>query len=495
MLSSLLKKTTKNIIHDKFEINGGVYVEDALIGEGAYAYVYRVKDSHGKAFALKKLICQTDDQIKETKKEIKLLALIKHSNVLSLLDSSFHLNSKKQTEAFLLLPLYGKSAQDIIDQGPGYPHCAFELRSQVLKMLVQCIDAINAIHSNGYTHCDFKPANVLLDDNMNAIVTDFGSACPLTTEVTSRSQALSLQDHAASNTTASFRPPELFDTPSHCTIDGKVDVWGLGCTLFALMFSRTPFENPAEGGLSVLAVLSSTFTFPETCEWPPEYYTLIKASLRSDCSARLSIDELKILAGLLPNPDISEVTGAFGSPPVFEATPGLIVQPGPENLFANVSDISATVPGATDDNFAHFEDFGNFESNSTVFRAAEQTSSNRNNKALSSKAASNVTMSKFDEGVDGNVAKLSLEERDTSNDSGGGKDNIDDDDSDFGDFVQAEVESKPETTMPSKKNVSMSAEANIMKTTKTGPFRTKSLVKKKVCYHLKVMHVLPYICM
>jgi serine/threonine kinase 16 len=38
---------------------------------------------------------------------------------------------------------------------------------------------------------------------------------------------LLLQAHC----TATFRAPELFDVPSHCTVDGRMDVWALGCTL------------------------------------------------------------------------------------------------------------------------------------------------------------------------------------------------------------------------------------------------------------------------
>jgi serine/threonine kinase 16 len=456
MLSSLLKKTSKTILHDKFEISGQSYSEDALIGEGAYAYVYRVKDSNGKSFALKKIICQTEDQIKETKKEIKLLSLIKHANVLSLLDSSFHINSKKQTEAFLLLPLFGKSAQDIIDQGPGYPHCAFTSRSDVLKVLVQCIDAITAIHSFGYTHCDFKPANILLDVNMNATVIDFGSASALSTEITSRSQALSMQDHAADNTTASFRPPELFDTPSHCTIDGKVDVWGLGCSIYALMFSRTPFENPSEGGLSVLAVLSSSFTIPPTSDWPEEYHTLVKASLRSDFTARLSIEELKILASMLPDPASSSDAPGASKSPVFEATPGLVLGLGSpalsgDDLFANATTSSAVEESG--ENFAHFEDFGDFESNTTVFNA---TSTSDGKAANTAKQKVPVTGETCDNSADQN-----------------------DSDSDFGDFVQAEVDPVATPRRPVK-NVSMSGEAFILKRSRAGPFRAKSDVKKKV---------------
>ena len=449
MLTSLLKKT---ILQEKFEIDGSAYYEDSLVGEGAYAYVYRVKDSNGSFYALKKIICQTETQIKETEKEIKLLSLIKHTNVLPLLASSYHKNSKKQTEAFLLLPLYGKSTQDIIDQGPGYPKCAFKEKTHVLKILIQCIEAMSAIHSYGYTHCDFKPANVLLDDDMNAVVTDFGSASPLSTRISSRSQALAMQDHASVNTTASFRAPELFDTPRDCVIDGKIDVWGIGCTIFAFMFSRTPFENPVEG-LSVLSVLSGSFTIPPSSTWPEEYHTMIKATLRVDFNSRLSLDELRILASMLPAPDIGTTsTGTYGSP-TFEATPGIKVDISStsEDFFAKSSSVCGS-----DGNFAHFEDF-DVKPNATIFRTT-----------LTSDNSSSRTQAERNDGDDS---------KNKQND-----DDDDDDDFEFGDFVQANVEAVSDNCEKSR-NVSLSGDAYIMRS-RPGPFRKKNEIKKKVgLYH------------
>ena len=55
-----------------------------------------------------------------------------------------------------------------------------------------------------------------------------------------------MQEEAAAVCTASYRAPELLDTPSQCTIDAKTDVWSVGCTLFNMLYSRTPFENPIE---------------------------------------------------------------------------------------------------------------------------------------------------------------------------------------------------------------------------------------------------------
>jgi serine/threonine kinase 16 len=290
------------------EIQGIKYVIDEQIGEGAFGYVYRVKEyssalnSHSVSYAIKKMICQSEDQIQEAQLEIRVLSQINHGNVLSIINSCIvTAKSSENIEVYLLLPLYQVSLQQLIDDGLGYPECSIANRRDVQKIIFGCVSGLYAIHAAGYRHGDIKPANILLDSDRNPVITDFGSAVQLRVEVTNRQQALAIQDAASSKTTASFRSPELFDTPSHCVIDGKSDVWGMGCTYFATLFSRTPFEAPIEG-LSVLAVLSGNFAFPLTSTWPPEYHTMISACLRVDAEQRLSCDDLKILAGILPDP-------------------------------------------------------------------------------------------------------------------------------------------------------------------------------------------------
>lgn len=292
MLNAFLKK----IRH--FDVAGQRYTIEEEIGEGAFAYVYRVKDKTGTCFALKKMICQTDDQLAEARKEIKILSEMHHENILPIHAQSIEINKAGQHEAHLLLPLYERSLQIVIDRGPGFPFGAVSSPKIAVKILRGCVSGVEALHASGYRHGDFKPANILLNSDWRPVLTDFGSVEPLRVEVTNRSQALAIQECAAINTTASFRAPELFDTPSNCVIDGKTDVWGLGCTVYAMLFSRTPFENPIDG-LSTLAVLSGRFSIPPSSEWAPEWHTMIQACLRVDIETRLSIQDLKLVASLL----------------------------------------------------------------------------------------------------------------------------------------------------------------------------------------------------
>ena len=74
---------------------------------------------------------------------------------------------------------------------------------------------------------------------MNIVLTDFGSTTDLEI-VSSRRDAVVVQEEASEKTTASVRPPELFDVPSNIVIDGKV----FGVLMRSFKFVRNPFENP-----------------------------------------------------------------------------------------------------------------------------------------------------------------------------------------------------------------------------------------------------------
>jgi serine/threonine kinase 16 len=277
------------------------------IAEGGFAYVSRVKSVNlsdfGQRYAVKLMICQSQEQLSEARKEVKLMRLISHNCVVPLLAVDEKKNSRGHIEVMLLLPLYIGSLQNFIDKGEQWPHCAFEDSATVARILIDSTAGIAALHAAGYRHSDIKPGNILLSrETLSAVITDLGSASPLVVHVSSRREALTLQESAAQFSTASYRAPELHDTPSECTIDGKADVWALGCVLFATCFSRSPFESPS--GLSTLALLAGTLNFPPRHPWPEEWLRLIESCLRADCTARADMNELKSRLSALPKADL-----------------------------------------------------------------------------------------------------------------------------------------------------------------------------------------------
>lgn len=193
----------------------------------------------------------------------------------------------------MLLPLCSNgSLQSVIDSAAkSISHFGFNDVRQMTTLLLGCAEGLQAIHKAGYRHGDFKPSNILLVNPLHAVITDFGSVSDINIIITNRTMALKVQEDAAIYTTAPFRSPELFNTPSQCVVDGKADVWSLGCTIYNCMFGHSPFESKVEG-LSVLAVMSGSYQIPrESSQFPKEYFELIARCLTVDLFERITIDE------------------------------------------------------------------------------------------------------------------------------------------------------------------------------------------------------------
>lgn len=125
--------------------------------------------------------------------------------------------------------------------------------------------------ARAYAHRDIKPGNIMISDTgTQPVVMDLGSLAPSPTPITSRAMALQVQDQAAEHSTMPYRAPELFDVKTGTTIDGKVDIWSVGCTLYACLVGKSPFEARSEetGGSLSLCVLGGDWRFPD--EGPQE---------------------------------------------------------------------------------------------------------------------------------------------------------------------------------------------------------------------------------
>ncbi|KJZ76707.1 hypothetical protein HIM_04043 [Hirsutella minnesotensis 3608] len=116
-----------------------------------------------------------------------------------------------------------------------------------------------------YAHRDIKPGNIMIDDSGSTpILMDLGSVAPSPVPVTSQSLALQIQDTAAEHCTMPYRAPELFDVRTGTVIDTKTDIWSLGCTLYACLVGKSPFEMRSDetGGTLSLCVLGGDWRFP-----------------------------------------------------------------------------------------------------------------------------------------------------------------------------------------------------------------------------------------
>ncbi|KAI0383816.1 kinase-like protein [Hypomontagnella monticulosa] len=117
-----------------------------------------------------------------------------------------------------------------------------------------------------YAHRDIKPGNIMIDDSgSQPIIMDLGSIAESPIAITSRSLAIATQDIAAEHSTMPYRAPELFDVKTGTIIDTKVDIWSLGCTLYACLVGKSPFEMRSDetGGSLSMCVLGGDWRFPD----------------------------------------------------------------------------------------------------------------------------------------------------------------------------------------------------------------------------------------
>jgi len=110
------------------------------------------------------------------------------------------------------------------------------------RYFVDCLMALEYLHSKGIIHRDIKPSNILLDVNRHAKIADLGVSEDLgPTPASIRKPKNSVSGSAG---TPAFMAPETLNIKSNNIYDGDcLDVWALGVTLYCFAFGEVPFQD------------------------------------------------------------------------------------------------------------------------------------------------------------------------------------------------------------------------------------------------------------
>jgi serine/threonine kinase 16 len=276
-------------------INSRKFVVERLVGEGGFSYVYLVRDPYtSEQYAVKKTLCQTEESLEAARKEVQVMKNTRHNNVLQLLDSEVRASKKTAdaSEVLVLLPFYKKGT--LYDLLLFYRQANKHLtETEILKIFVAVCSGLKEFHSKQLAHNDIKPGNILLSEENNPVLMDFGSVSQSRYMIMSRKEALQLQEFADSHCTPSYKAPELFDVGSDALIDERTDVWSLGCTLYAMAFYQSPFDVENENASISLAVKSGRIQWPDDAErlYSKEFRQLI-SSMITPIQSRPYIDDV-----------------------------------------------------------------------------------------------------------------------------------------------------------------------------------------------------------
>jgi len=156
--------------------------------------------------------------------EAKLLASIKHPNIVEVFD----VFDENNTSYFVMTFIEGKTLQGLVKQKG---MLSFDL---AVNLLVQIANAVEYIHSKKILHRDIKPDNILVTPENEAILIDFGSAREF------------VQDKTQSHTTMvtrGYAPPEQYNTTSRK--GSYSDIYSLGGVYYYALTGVEPVDAAA----------------------------------------------------------------------------------------------------------------------------------------------------------------------------------------------------------------------------------------------------------
>ncbi|KAG8371557.1 hypothetical protein BUALT_Bualt13G0100400 [Buddleja alternifolia] len=266
--ASAMALSPENALFNKYEIG-------KLLGCGAFAKVYHARDvATGQSVAVKVInksrLNNAANLMANIKREISIMSKLRHPHIVKLFEVL-----ATRTKIYFVL--------EFVKGGELFAKVAKGRFSEDLsrKYFQQLISAVSYCHTRGVYHRDLKPENLLLDENMDLKVSDFGLSA-LTDHVRSDGML-----HTLCGTPA-YVAPEILAKRGY---DGaRIDVWSCGVVLFVLTAGFLPFNDP-----NLMSLYKKIYKGEFRCpKWmSPDLKRFLSRLMDTNPQTRITIDEIK----------------------------------------------------------------------------------------------------------------------------------------------------------------------------------------------------------
>jgi serine/threonine protein kinase/tetratricopeptide (TPR) repeat protein/TolB-like protein len=201
---------------------------EQLLGEGGMGKVYKAHDKElGRTVALKILqpeLTKDPSVILRFKQELLLASRISHRNILRIHDLTDYEGVKFITMAFI----EGKDLNQLLKENSPLSI------ERSLKIARQLCEALDAAHAEGVVHRDFKPHNVLVGNNDQVYVSDFGLATSFETA------KMGMTRSGAFVGTPRYMSPEQVEGKR---VDSRTDLYSFGLVFYEMVSGEVPFTG------------------------------------------------------------------------------------------------------------------------------------------------------------------------------------------------------------------------------------------------------------
>ncbi|KAL6998500.1 CBL-interacting protein kinase 2 [Sarracenia purpurea var. burkii] len=244
-----------------------------LLGQGTFAKVYYGRNLKNDKPVAVKIIDKANvfkvGRIDQIKREISVMRLARHPNIVQLYEVM-----ATKTKIYIVMEyvkggeLFNKVAKGRLEE------------EDARKYFQQLMSAVDFCHGRGVYHRDLKLENLLLDENGNLKVSDFG----LSALAESKGQDGLL--HTTCGTPA-YVAPEVIKQRGY---DGsKADIWSCGVVLYVLLAGYLPFHDPNLMEM-YKKIGKADFKFPNG--FPPKARRLISKILNPNPITRISMPKI-----------------------------------------------------------------------------------------------------------------------------------------------------------------------------------------------------------
>ncbi len=202
------------------------YTVEAMLGRGGMAWVFRARHEWLHRLCAIKILCpqlqqRSNDFLSKFIAEARAAASVVHPHIVTV----HNIGQTRDHHYIELEYVAGRSLQSIVRQQKRLPPLL------AVELLLQSCSALAAAHRNGLIHRDFKPSNILVTDDHQAKLSDFGLAKRIVAD-----GAEQVPEMLAG--TPPYMAPELF---AGRQADTRSDVYAVGVSWYYLLTGNLPF--------------------------------------------------------------------------------------------------------------------------------------------------------------------------------------------------------------------------------------------------------------